>query len=355
MLKNQYLRFGLFAHFFAVLILLILMSYHQAEAAVNKNETVEIDSVSAEDPGADLWRNVRQRQFAETTSLAEITSQVKSGEANILINVSGQSWREYRMEQLIPIAGIVFIAALAGVLLFFLLRGRIKLKAGRSGMKLLRFTFNQRTAHWTVAILFIILAVTGLILMFGRDLLIPVLGKEFFGNIATVSKTLHDYLGPAFGVALIIMFFLYVRDNIPTRHDIEWLRKGGGLFSGGHVSSDRYNTMEKGWFWVAGIVGGAVVVSGLVLDFPIFGQTRETMEFYHIIHSSAAVIVIVGSFGHIYMGTAGVEGAFEVMQTGYCDANWAKEHHDLWYEKVKHSAEPVDDRTAPDGSEKAIT
>lgn len=349
MLKTYYFRIGLFAHIFAAAILLTLMASHQAAAAVNNNETVKIDGVSAESPGSDLWRNVRQRQFADTTS------QVKSGEANILINVSGESWRQYRMEQLIPIAGVVFLAALAGVLLFFLVRGRIKLEGGRSGIKILRFTLNQRVAHWAVAILFIILAVTGLILMFGRELLVPVFGKEIFGNIATVSKTMHDYLGPAFGVALIIMFFLYVRDNLPTKHDIEWLKKGGGLIGGGHVSNDRFNTVEKGWFWIAALVGGAVVVSGMVLDFPIFGQTRETMEFYHIVHTIAAVIVVVSSFGHIYMGTAGVEGAFEVMQTGYCDANWAKEHHDIWYEHVKESGEPSDEQAPSEGSEKVIT
>ena len=191
--------------------------------------------------------------------------------------------------------------------------------------------------------------------MFGRKLLIPIFGNDTFGNIASVAKILHDYLGPAFGVALIFLFILFVRENIPSlKNDINWLMKGGGLF-GGHVSADRYNAGEKGWFWIAALVGGAIVVSGMVLDFPIFGQTRETMEFFHIIHSIAAAIMILASFGHIYMGTAGVEATFEVMQTGYCDANWAKEHHDLWYEKVKDSGEPVDEPTPTASSKKVPT
>ena len=259
------------------------------------------------------------------------------------------------MEQLIPIAGVAMIAALIGVLIFRLLRGRIRLQAGRAGIKILRFTLNQRVAHWATAILFVILALTGLILMFGRKLLIPIFGNDTFGNIASVAKILHDYLGPAFGVALIFLFILFVRENIPSlKNDINWLMKGGGLF-GGHVSADRYNAGEKGWFWIAALVGGAIVVSGMVLDFPIFGQTRETMEFFHIIHSIAAAIMILASFGHIYMGTAGVEATFEVMQTGYCDANWAKEHHDLWYEKVKDSGEPVDEPTPTASSKKVPT
>jgi formate dehydrogenase subunit gamma len=113
--------------------------------------------------------------------------------------------------------------------------------------------------------------------------------------------------------------------------------KGGGLF-GGHASADRFNAGEKGWFWIAVLVGSALIISGLVLDFPIFGQTRETMEYYHFIHTLAGTIMIIASFGHIYLGTIGTEASFEVMRTGYCDTNWAKEHHDIWYDKVKDSA-----------------
>ena len=286
-----------------------------------------------ENPASELWRNVRQREFP----LAG-TSQVKAGDANILINVSGESWRQYRVNELIPIASIALFVGLLGVFVFRLLRGNIKLPDGRSGVKILRFTLNQRVAHWCTAILFVTLALTGIVLLLGRKLLIPMIGSEGFGYIAAASKTLHDYLGPAFAVSLLILFVLFVRDNfLSPKLDMQWLVKGGGLL-GGHVSADRFNFGEKGWFWIAVLVGGAITVSGLVLDFPIFEQSRETMEFYLVIHGIAALIMIIASFGHIYMGTAALEGTFEVMQTGYCDTNWAKEHHDIWYEKIKDSA-----------------
>ena len=134
---------------------------------------------------------------------------------------------------------------------------------------------------------------------------------------------------------------LFVRDNLPSlKIDLQWLMRGGGLF-GGHVHADRYNAGEKVWFWIASLGGLAAIISGVVLDFPIFGQTRATLEFYHMIHSVAAVVLICVSFGHIFMGTAALEGTFEVMKTGYCDSNWAKEHHDLWYEKVKDGGKPA--------------
>lgn len=304
-------------------------------------------------PGAELWREVRQRD-----EIVRGVSQVKSTDADVLINISGESWRQYRMTSLIPKAGAAILLALIGVALFRLLRGKIMLENGRSGIKILRFTLNQRVAHWTTAILFVILAITGLVLLFGRKFLIPVFGPDGFGSVAIAAKTLHDYLGPAFMVSLVILLVLFIRDNMPSpKLDLQWIMRGGGLF-GKHVSSDRFNAGEKGWFWIAALVGLTIVVSGMVLDFPIFGQSRQTMEFYHMVHSVSAIIMIVASFGHIFMGTAALEGTFEVMKTGYCDTNWAKDHHDLWYEKVKQSAETTateSQQQSTESTEKAAT
>ena len=310
------------------MVVCLLLSAFQVQAA----DPPPPPSLLSINPGAELWREVRQRDGE-----VEGISQVKSPGANVLVNVSGQSWREYRMQELVPKAGAAILIVLLVIAIFRLLRGRIMLEDGRSGIKILRFTTSQRAAHWTTAILFVVLGLTGLTLLLGRKFLIPVFGAEGFSSIAVAAKFLHDYLGPVFILALTWLFVLFVRDNIPSpKLDLQWLLKGGGLF-GKHASSDRYNAGEKLWFWLASIVGLGVIVSGVVLDFPIFGQTRATMEFYHWVHSVSAIILIVVSFGHIYMGTAALEATFEVMQTGYCDENWAKEHHDLWYEKVKDS------------------
>lgn len=325
-----------------LMLVFLMLSFFQVQAADPPPPPPGLISTS---PGAELWREVRQRDGAVTG-----ISQVKSPGADVLVNVSGQSWREFRMQQLIPTAGIAIVVVLAVIGVFRLLRGRIMLAEGRSGIKILRFTTNQRIAHWTTAILFCLLGLTGLAMLLGRKFLIPVFGAEGFGTIAAASKFLHDYLGPLFMFALTWLFVLFVRDNMPSlKIDLQWLLKGGGLF-GTHASSDRYNAGEKLWFWLASIVGLAVIISGMVLDFPIFGQTRATMEFYHFVHSIGAVILIVVSFGHIYMGTAALEATFEVMQTGYCDSNWAREHHDLWYEKVKDNGESVTPDEARDTS-----
>ncbi len=336
-----------------ILKLLLLICVMLSPLSVNANEHAPKQSLVTSNPGAELWREVRQRG-GEVRGV----SQVKSTDANVLINVAGQAWREYRTLSLIPRAGIAVLVALIGVVLFRLIRGKIKLSEGRSGIKILRFTLTQRTAHWSTAILFVTLAITGMALLFGRTVLIPIFGAKGFSYVASVSKTLHDYLGPLFVLSLTVLFVLFVRDNIPSiKQDLQWIAKGGGLL-GKHASSGRYNAGEKGWFWIASLVGLVLIISGLVLDFPIFGQNRETMEFYLVVHGIAAIIMIVASFGHIYMGTAAMEGTFEVMQTGYCDANWAKEHHDLWYEEVKQGGEAAASdapQQATPNSEKAAT
>ncbi|HKJ52004.1 MAG TPA: formate dehydrogenase subunit gamma [Gammaproteobacteria bacterium] len=291
------------------------------------------NSLFTSNPGAELWREVRQRE-------GDIrgTTQMKSTDAGVLINTSGQKWREYRMQNLIPKAAVAILVILGIIALFRVIRGKIPMSGGRSGIKILRFTTNQRVAHWTTAILFVILGLTGLTLLLGRNFLIPVFGAEGFSYLATGAKFLHDYLGPLFALSLTWLFVLFVHGNMPKPSiDLKWLMSGGGMF-GKHAHAQCYNAGEKFWFWLATLGGLVVVISGLVLDFPIFGQTRATMEFYHLVHSIAAVVLILVSFGHIYMGTAALEGTFEVMQTGYCDANWARDHHDLWYEKVKDSA-----------------
>lgn len=288
-------------------------------------------------PGADLWREVRQRDGAIRGS-----TQMKQVDANVLIHTEGEEWRRLRTETIVPNTAVMLGLILLALVGFRLVRGELKIKDGRSGKKILRFSLNQRAVHWFVAILFVILGLTGLVLLLGRTVLLPVIGLEGLGALAYGSKLLHNYLGPLFGVGLVLMLFTFIKGNFFKSGDLGWFAKGGGML-GGHASSGRYNAGEKCWFWLV-ILGGLVVVaSGLVLDFPNFQQTRDTMSQANVIHAISSVVLVAASFGHIYMGTVGVEGALETMTTGYCDANWAKEHHDQWYEDQKHLTQDESD------------
>jgi formate dehydrogenase subunit gamma len=281
-------------------------------------------------PGTELWRDVRQRDRALVG-----TTQIKGVDAGVLINEYGETWRQFRMQQLVPYGAALMGIVLSVILLFYLLRGPLRLQEQPTGKKIERFTVFERTVHWFTVTIFWLLALTGLILLYGRFVLIPILGADGFGITASACKEAHNLFGPTFLVALILLFLTFVKDNIYARGDMRWLLKGGGMLGGGHVSAGRFNAGEKIWFWIA-VLGGLVLsVSGLILVFSIFGQSREIMGLSHVLHGIAALIVISVSFGHIYLGTAGVEGTLGSMTTGYVDEAWAKSHHDRWYAEVK--------------------
>ncbi len=325
--------------FFTVFLLTVLFIPSQAfsnENAAGINPSAA-QPIAVPSPASDLWRAVRQRDVD-----VKGISQVKNPTSETLINIKGQEWRDFRRSKLIPYTMYVLGGVLAIILLFRLIRGKIKIKAGRSGRRIKRFTGFQRFVHWSVAISFVILGITGVILTLGRFGLLPLVGKEAFGTIAILGRTIHNYLGPVFAVMLVIMLFTFIKGNFGNLTDIKWFAKGGGLF-GGHASAGRYNGGEKLWYWLAMIVGAVVVVSGLFMGFPFFGMSQEDIKFYQIVHAIAAIGILAVSFGHIFMGTFAMEGAFEAMQTGYCDENWAKEHHDLWYEELKEQGIEYED------------
>jgi formate dehydrogenase subunit gamma len=293
-------------------------------------------------PGTDLWRAVREADVG--------TTQVQGVDTGVLINANGERWRNFRMNQLIPVGAMLMGSVLALIVLFYLVRGPLRIQGGATGKKIQRFSVFERTTHWFTVSLFWLLALTGLILLYGRFVLIPLLGPEGFGLTASACKEAHNLFGPMFLVAILMLFVTFVKDNIYARGDMTWLLKGGGMLGGGHVSAGRFNMGEKIWFWIA-ILGGLVLsVSGLILDFAVLGQGREVMEISHVLHGIAALVVITVSFGHIYLGTAGVEGTLGSMTTGYVDEAWAESHHDRWYAEVKSAEAGVDEEEPASGS-----
>ncbi len=291
--------------------------------------------VTLQNPAINLWNEVRQRN-----AVTEGTSQVKGVDSGILINKTGEDWRRFRMEMLMPYGGYFMAAIIAAIALFFLVHGKTRLPGGRTGESLLRFSLNQRTAHWFAAGIFWLLGITGLILLYGRFVLIPLLGAEGFSITASACKEMHNLIGPLFLLAVFALLVLFIKDNFFNRGDLTWMAKGGGML-GGHVSAGRFNAGEKTWFWLVMIFGSLLCITGLILDFAVFGQGREIMALSHMIHGISALLLISVSFGHIYLGTIGIEGTLEGMTTGYVDASWAKSHHDHWYEEMSAVSEDI--------------
>lgn len=290
--------------------------------------SAEQQARQAEQPGnnAPVWRAVADGNVGYTTATGP--------EAGVLINKSGETWRQIRNDELTVYGGWAVALAFLAIVAVFLVRGPIKLPEARTGRLIERFTSAERLAHWTMAFTFIALGLTGLLLLFGKHVLAPVFGMELFAVFASASKTVHNFIGPLFGVSVVVFFLMYVKDNLPEKADMQWLAKGGGLL--GHAPAGRFNMGEKIWFWGGVTVLGLVVTgSGLILDFPNLGWERLTMQQAHIVHLIAALLFVVMSFGHIYIGSIGMEGALEAMRDGYVDETWAKAHHELWYEDIK--------------------
>lgn len=291
-------------------------------------------------PRSEYWRMVRESDPGVTTASGPYTT-------NTLIQDGGETWREIRNGPISTFGGWLIPLVVLAIGLFFMWRGTVPLVHGRSGVTVPRWSVAERTVHWYVAVLFIIMAITGLSLLFGRAVLIPLLGGEGFAWWAQWAKDLHNYLGPFFTVGVVLMIVSWLRDNLPTRTDWQWLMQGGGIIGNKHPHAGRMNAGEKGWFWLICSVGVATVLSGLVLDFPNFGQSREIMQIANVFHGICSTAWIAAFFGHVYIGTLGMEASLEAMTTGRVDVNWARQHHDLWYEQVKdrsatgNSAAPI--------------
>jgi formate dehydrogenase subunit gamma len=262
---------------------------------------------------------------------------------------AGEAWRQVRNQVIIPYGGALLVIAALAIALFYWRKGSIGLHAPETGKKIERFTYFERAAHWANAIAFCTLAISGIVMAFGRYFMQPVIGNTLFGWLTYALKNAHNFMGPLFAVSLVIVFFTFVRDNMPAKEDIAWLLKGGGLFGGQEVPSHRFNAGEKVVFWGGVFALGLVVVgSGLVLDKLIPGllYVRETMQISHMVHASAAMLMMAMFMGHIYIGTIGMKGAYQGMKTGYVDETWAKEHHELWANDVAAGKIPAQ-RTPP--------
>ncbi len=261
-----------------------------------------------------------------------------------LLTNAGEAWRQVRNNWIIPYGGSLFLIVLLAIAIFYFTKGTIQTHGPDTGRKIERFTPFERAAHWSNAIAFSILAISGLVMAFGKFFLLPVMGSTLFGWLTYVLKTAHNFAGPLFAVSLVIVFFTFLRDNWPEKGDLKWLAKGGGLISGDEPASNRFNAGEKVIFW-GGVffLGIIVVASGLVLDKLIPGliYERSTMQIAHMIHAVATVLMMCMFLGHIYLGTIGMQGAYKAMRTGYVDETWAKDHHAYWYEDIKAGKIPT--------------
>jgi formate dehydrogenase subunit gamma len=253
---------------------------------------------------------------------------------------AGRDWRQFHQVTLRWIGGIAILGALLVLVVFYLSRGMVKIQSGRSGRTVTRFNAFERFVHWMTATCFVILAISGANVTFGKSLLLPLMSPEAFTGWSQWAKYAHNYLSFPFTIGVVLIFLMWIAGNIPNRTDAQWMREGfGGLLDRSkHPPAGRFNAGQKMIYWIVVIGGAAVAITGYLLMFPFYGTTIVGMQWAQIIHGVVAMLFIAAMLGHIYIGTIGMEGAFEAMGTGEVDLNWAEQHHKLWVDEEMEQA-----------------
>ena len=305
---------------------------------------------------SDLWRTLR-RGYRSDVPYAD-------KQKGVAIQSEGENWRNVRNGPLSVYGGWMLGGVIALLAVFFALRGRIRVERGFSGRTVERFNGVERFAHWLTATSFIVLGLTGLNMLYGRYVILPYIGPEAFSTLTEAGKYAHNFVSFAFMTGIVMMIVLWIRQNIPDRHDLAWLAKGGGiLVKGVHVSAKKFNAGQKIIFWLVIFTGISISFSGLMLMFPFifkpFGPTfavlnifgfglptelsvMQEMQLNQLWHALLGLLLIALIFAHVYIGTLGMVGAFDGMGSGQVDVNWAREHHDLWAEELGPGAKSAD-------------
>lgn len=290
---------------------------------------------------------VKEQQLLQELNRVQGRVSIPDQRSGVLEQPQGREWRDFRNVTLPWIGGIAILGMIAGIVIFYLTVGMVRLEAGRSGRTIVRFNAFERFVHWLTATCFIVLAISGLNITFGRPLLLPLIGFEAFSEWSQWAKYAHNYLSFPFTLGVVLIFLMWIGGNIPNKVDVEWAKRGGGMIGHDHPPAYRFNGGQKMIYWIVVIGGGLVAASGYALMFPFYGTGIEGMQMAQIVHSIVAVLFIAAMIAHIYIGTIGMEGAFEAMGSGEVDLNWAREHHSLWLDEQKARTGPNDGQPQP--------
>jgi formate dehydrogenase subunit gamma len=312
----------------AVVLLALMVALAAAIPALAQQRTPD----GAVDPDASA---VKEQSLLQEVPRIEGRIDIPSRRAAVLIQPAGRRWDYFHEITLHWVGAVVILGMIALLALAYFIIGRIRISAGRAGKKLVRFSAFERFSHWLTAASFVLLGLTGLNITFGKLVLLPVMGPEAFSTLAQGAKYVHNFVSFAFIVGLALIVGLWIKDNVPRQVDVDWIKQGGGFIKSKHAPAGRFNAGEKMVFWFALGAGAAVIVSGLLLLFPFYVAGIAGMQVAQVVHAVVAILFVAVIIAHIYIGTLGMEGAFEAMGTGEVDLNWAKEHHDQWFAEMQ--------------------
>jgi formate dehydrogenase subunit gamma len=283
---------------------------------------------------------VQEQQLLQQFHRVQGLGTIPDTKSYVIEQPQGRQWRHYH-EVLLPWIGtIAMLGMIVLLVIFFLVRGMVRIKSGRSGVNIVRFNAFERFVHWMTATCFVLQALTGLNITFGKVALLPLIGPNAFSSWSLAAKYVHNYLSFPFTLGVILILFMWIGGNIPNRVDVEWLERGGGIIGDSEPPAYRFNAGQKMIYWIVVLGGAAVAITGYLLMFPFYGTTIAGMQLAQMVHGTVAVLFVAVMIAHAYIGTIGMEGAFEAMGEGTVDLNWAKEHHSLWVQEEQARTGP---------------
>lgn len=277
--------------------------------------------------------SVKEDQLLQQLKIINGRGTIPDAKSYNIEQPAGRDWRQFHEVTLPWIGTIAILLMLLLLVGFYLWRGMVKIEGGRSGRLVVRFNELERTIHWMTATCFIILAISGLNITFGRQLLLPLLGADAFASWSQIAKYAHNYLSFPFTIGVVIIFLMWIGGNIPNSIDVDWLKRGGGIVGNDHPPAERFNAGQKVIYWIVVVGGTLSAITGYLLMFPFYATDIAGMQTAQMIHGVVGALFVAVMLAHIYIGTIGMEGAFEAMGSGTVDENWAKQHHSLWLEK----------------------
>jgi formate dehydrogenase subunit gamma len=332
------------AHFEAVRIIVCACIVLMAVVMAVPAGAQKLGPDGAPDPEASV---VNQQTLLQQGPRIEGRISIPDAREAVLVQPAGREWVTFHEVILHWLGAVVILGTIVVLGAAYLIMGRIRISAGRSGQKVRRFSAFERFSHWLTAVSFVVLGLTGLNITFGKIVLMPVIGPDAFGGFSEAAKYAHNFVSFAFTIGLVLIVAMWIKDNIPRKVDVEWLRQGGGFIKSKHAPAGRFNAGEKMVFWFALGAGVAVVASGFTLLFPFYLTNIAGMQIAQVVHAVVAVLFVAVILAHIYIGTLGMEGAFEAMGTGDVDLNWAREHHDQWLHDQRPTGGPGEASATP--------
>ncbi|BCB27878.1 formate dehydrogenase cytochrome b556 (FDO) subunit [Sulfurimicrobium lacus] len=203
----------------------------------------------------------------------------------------------------------------------------------RDPKDLVRYSAAERFNHWVVAMIFILLALSGL--AFFHPLFFPL--TQLFGG-GTWARILHPFFGVVMAVSFVAMLFRFWWLNLMTPSDWAWLRRVREMLNGDDHNmpeAGKYNGGQKLLFWLLVGCMALLFVSGIVIWRVYFSATFPVVvvRLAAVVHAASAAVMIALVIVHAY-AAIWTKGTIRAMLYGTVSRAWAKQHHPRWFKEV---------------------